>query len=116
MTEDTGPGWSLPAADPHGPALRFSFDPGTRCMTLYGELDFTNAAVLASAIAAIHGRDPGHIRLDIHELRFTDAASVTLFLASCKALGGEDVPVLIDGATSSVRRACDAAGLGALLS
>jgi anti-anti-sigma factor len=116
MTEETWPGRSPDAHDPQSPALRFRFDPGTRRMTLYGELDFTNGAVLSSAISAIHGRDPGHITLDIRELRFTDPASVTLFLASCKALGGEGVPVLIDGATSSVRRACDAAGLGALLS
>jgi anti-anti-sigma factor len=115
MTDQTGTGSPHHAAGAHTPPLRFSFDPSTRRVTLNGELDFANGAVLASTIAAIHGRDPGPITVDLHDLQFTDAASVTLFLASCKALGAEGVPILIDGATPSTRRACIAAGLGELL-
>jgi len=84
-------------------------------MTVNGILDFAHGAVLAAAIAAIHGRDPGRVTLDVHDLQFTDAASMTLFLASCKALRGEGVPLLIDGATPAARRACHAAGLDVLL-
>jgi anti-anti-sigma factor len=84
-------------------------------MTLNGELDFDNATGLAAAIEAIHGRDPGPITVDVHDVQFTDAATLTLFLASCKALHGEGVPILIDGASPSARRACHAAGLDALL-
>jgi anti-anti-sigma factor len=109
MTKQAGPG------TPDGPPLRFRFDPSTRRLTLTGELDFDNGAVLAAAIGAIHGRDPGPITVDLHDMQFTDAASVTLFLASCKALNGQGVPILIAGATPSARRACHMAGLDALL-
>jgi anti-anti-sigma factor len=115
MTEHTESGGPVQAAPPSSPPLRLSFNPSTRRISLDGELDFANGAVLGSAIAAIHGRDPGPVTVDIHDLQFTDAASVTLFLASCKALSGENVPILIDGASPSVRRACHAAGLDALL-
>lgn len=115
MTEDTGSGGPPHLAAPQGPPLRLSFDPKSRCMTLNGELDFDNATGLAAAIEAIHGRDPGRITVDVHDLQFTDAASLTLFLASCKAMHAEGVPILIDGASPSARRACHAAGLDALL-
>jgi anti-anti-sigma factor len=105
---------SEPAA-PEGPPLSFGFDPRSRRMTVHGELDFASGPILVRAIATLYGRSPGTVTIDIHGLEFTDAASLTLFLASCKALHAEGVPLLIEGATLTARRACNAAGLEALL-
>jgi anti-anti-sigma factor len=115
MTEHTGSAERPDAAAPQSPPLRFGFDPGSRRLTFTGELDFANGTVLSAAIGAIHGRDPGRITVDIHQLQFTDAATLTLFLASCKALLADGVPILIEGASPLARRACHAAGLDALL-
>jgi anti-anti-sigma factor len=84
-------------------------------MTVRGELDFANTAVLADVTTTLLERDPGGLIVDISKLRFADAASMTLFLASCDSLAGQAIPVRIVGATLTVRRACHAAGLGALL-
>jgi anti-anti-sigma factor len=115
MTERAQSGVHSEPAAAKGPSLSFGFDPAARRITVRGELDFANGAVLAGSISTLHGRNPGTVTVDVHGLEFTDAATFTLFLASCKALDAEGVPVLIDGATPTARRACQAAGLEALL-
>ncbi|MDQ1614823.1 MAG: hypothetical protein QOJ60_762, partial [Actinomycetota bacterium] len=49
MTEHTESGGPVQAAPPPSPPLRLSFAPSTRRMSLNGELDFANGAVLGSA-------------------------------------------------------------------
>lgn len=103
------------AAEAVGPALRFGFDPASRCMTVAGELGFANADALADVMAAVLGRDPGSIVIDISELDFVDAASKTSFLASCIAISSAATSLSIVGASPTTRGACHALGLDARL-
>lgn len=84
-------------------------------MSVTGEIDFVNSAAMADVMATLLERDPGEVVVDVHDLHFADAASLTVFLASCRALRGGGSPVFIAGASADARRACHAAGLGALL-
>jgi anti-anti-sigma factor len=95
--------------------LRFGFDPATGRMTVRGELDFPSSAALADAMAILLEGDPGGAVVDVRDLRFADAASLTLFLASCSELRRAGLPLVISGAAPDARRACEAAGLRALL-
>jgi anti-anti-sigma factor len=98
-----------------GPPLCFGFDPASRRMKIDGELDFANASVLAGVMATLFRPHLDSVIVDIHDVEFADAATQTLFLASCKTLHEADVALLIDGATPTARQACHAAGLDALL-
>lgn len=100
---------------PPGPALQFGFDAGRRRMTVHGDIDFANGAALADAMVTLFDRDLGTIVVDVGQLNFADAASLSLFLASCNALCDEGVQLRVVGATPIARRAFDAAGLDALL-
>lgn len=104
-------------ADPSAPdrAFMFGFDSASRCMTVRGELDFANGSVLADVMKALLQAQPGRITIDIEELVFTDAASMTLFLASCTAFQAEATSLQIVGATPTVHSASQAAGLDARL-
>lgn len=84
-------------------------------MTVRGDIDFANSAALVDAMTALLDRDLGTIIVDIRHLKVADAASLTLFLASCKALRDGGVQLRIVGATRTARRAGRAAGLDALL-
>jgi anti-anti-sigma factor len=115
MTESSQSAVPAHYAEDDGPPLCFGFDPASRRVTVDGELDFANGAALAGAIAGLYDRDPGRVTVDVHDLEFSDAASLTLFLASCKALHLGGMPLRIEGASPTARSACHAAGLDALL-
>jgi anti-anti-sigma factor len=104
-------------SDPSAPdrAFTFGFDSATRRVTVRGELDFANCSVLADVIKTLLQANPGRMTIDIEKLVFTDAASMTLFLASCTALSTEATSLRIVGATPTVHSACQAAGLDASL-
>lgn len=102
-------------AAPAGPALQFGFDAERRRMTVTGDIDFANSAALADAMTTLLDRDLGTIIVDVRHLKVADASSLTLFLASCKALRDSGVQLRIVGATPTARRASHAAGLDALL-
>jgi anti-anti-sigma regulatory factor len=103
-----------PPADQRN-TLSFRFDQAGRRMIVGGELDFGNCGVLANVMATLLDRHPGPIVVDVHELHVAEASGLEAFLASCAALGEQDAPVTIVGASLQARTACHSAGFDALL-
>jgi anti-sigma B factor antagonist len=69
-------------------ALSVSSSGDALVLTMRGEIDFTNAANLTTAIrAAVADERPARVRVDLAEVTFVDSSGIGVLVSSMRAAG-----------------------------
>jgi anti-anti-sigma factor len=84
---------------------------GAPIVTLSGELDSSNVAVVSDTIAAISAERPARLVFDLGQLRFMDSAGIAILVGVAGELG----TVAVRNPTPIVRRLIEVTGLAAVL-
>ncbi|HEX4816201.1 MAG TPA: STAS domain-containing protein [Nonomuraea sp.] len=76
---------------------------GTFLVTLRGEIDFTNAAETHKAIrAALAGRQPGLVLVDVAEVTFLDSTGIGVLVDAMRAAGEVQAGFRVENPTPKV--------------
>jgi anti-sigma B factor antagonist len=82
-------------------------------VTVWGELDVTNAQRLTDRLTALIGEGGGDTGLIVHlaELEFCDTTGLSVFIAGARLAAEAGVPYLVAGAAGRVARVIHLTGL-----
>lgn len=96
------------AGRPHARlTVREPADGGVMTLALGGELDIAGVAEVERSLAAVLGREPQPVQLDLSELAFLDSSGVAVLVRLANHFGSVRTPA----ATEPVRRVIQVLGL-----
>ena len=94
---------------------RIVFADDTAWVLPVGEVDLANVALVAQHLDDVRAARAGHVILDLCETTFVDSSTLHLALGWQERARRERFSFVVAVAPGPVRRAIDAAGLGAVL-
>ena len=78
--------------------------PSATTVRLHGELDLVTADALRALLAEAASEEPAKVVVDITDVPFVDVISLSTILAAADAMRERDTPLIVVGASQSVRR------------
>jgi anti-sigma B factor antagonist len=78
--------------------------PSATTVRLHGELDLVTADALRALLAEAAAEKPAKVVVDITDVPFVDVISLSTILAAADAMREREAPLIVVGASQSVRR------------
>jgi anti-sigma B factor antagonist len=78
--------------------------PSGTTVRLHGELDLVTVDALRALLAEAAAEDPVKVVVDITDVPFVDVLSLSSILAAADAMREREAPLIVVGASQSVRR------------